>query len=269
MHGEREQLDYAQLIEALRRHCRERRTGTMFICTDDNQAARFVLEQGRVIGCAYRRKHGREALNLIQEIKGGRFSFSEGMFMVEEVPMPDTAVLFQLLDKQRTPEEVIELDALHREPQAPDVPPAALDTAPPIVAVAEPEAGPEVDSRFPSGPTGGRAQGGAIPDSRRRGAAGIAGEPSRPPPRSHRPPHRQPVRRSGGRDSERRTTARLRGPGAGRDSRRGPIPGVSSGLAGGVAVAGAPLGPYSFIRLKMNSGMWRMISMIQRQNQGV
>jgi len=126
--GEHKNLDYPQLIEALHRLCSEGRTGTMFICTDENQALRFVLENGRVVGCNYRRKHGREALPLIRTVRSGRYSFSEGMFMAEEVPMPDPAVFFQLLEGKSAAVEGVERSALQQK--AAESPSRSVATSP-------------------------------------------------------------------------------------------------------------------------------------------
>lgn len=97
MAGEHPLLDYDQLIAALGRMCAERRTGTMFIITADNQSARFVLRQGEIVSVGFRLKRGREAVPLIKTITAGRFDFSADMPGPADASLPAThEILAQL-----------------------------------------------------------------------------------------------------------------------------------------------------------------------------
>lgn len=77
---------------------RDKKTGTFFITTDDNHAARFVMENGAVTSIGYRQLHGYDALPKIQQIHGGSCRFVEGGFIsMEEVPLPSTGELLGML----------------------------------------------------------------------------------------------------------------------------------------------------------------------------
>jgi len=95
--GEHPLLDYDQLIGTLGRLCAERRSGTMFIITPDNQSARFVLHQGEIVSVGFRVKRGREALPLIKNIAAGRFEFSAEMQGPADATLPATHELLAQL----------------------------------------------------------------------------------------------------------------------------------------------------------------------------
>jgi hypothetical protein len=95
--GEHPLLDYDQLIGALGRLCAERRSGTMFVITPDNQTARFELSQGEIVSVGFRVKRGREALPLIKTIAAGRFDFSTDMPGPADATLPATHELLAQL----------------------------------------------------------------------------------------------------------------------------------------------------------------------------
>ncbi len=91
-------FSYQQLMQELKKLCADKRTGTMFITTDDNHSARFALQKGRIVACAYTLKKGYDALPLIQQIKSGAFAFADGVFSgMDELPLPETEVMFEVL----------------------------------------------------------------------------------------------------------------------------------------------------------------------------
>ncbi len=111
-------LDYHQLMGALRRFCDEKRTGTMFITTAENHAARFVLRQGEITFLAFRSKRGPDALPFLQKISRGRFAFSsEVLEQGETAALPPTRDLLALLAGE------------DRAPAAPARPSPSIDTA--------------------------------------------------------------------------------------------------------------------------------------------
>jgi len=69
-------LNYAQLVDELRRACVEKRTGTMMLATDDNQLARILFQDGEIASISYRLKNGRDAIPLLKDIKQARVKFS-------------------------------------------------------------------------------------------------------------------------------------------------------------------------------------------------
>ena len=72
-------LSYGQLLTELTALCAAKRSGTMFIATTDNQAARIGLRQGEIVSLVFRTRRGLEALEPIRKIEAGRFSFSDAV----------------------------------------------------------------------------------------------------------------------------------------------------------------------------------------------
>ena len=67
---------YDELIAELRRLCTERRTGTLFIATADNEAGQITLRDGLVVAARFRRTTGVEAAHSLRKITRARFSFT-------------------------------------------------------------------------------------------------------------------------------------------------------------------------------------------------
>ncbi|WP_260292593.1 DUF4388 domain-containing protein [Sedimenticola hydrogenitrophicus] len=99
-------VGFDKILEELKRLSGEKRSGTLFITTDDNHAARFVLEGGEVTSLGYRHYHGYDALPRIQKIRSGYYRFvDQGFMSMEEVPMPETSELLGLLQMDRGDED--------------------------------------------------------------------------------------------------------------------------------------------------------------------
>jgi hypothetical protein len=77
MQKEHHQIPYKLLISTLRDLCNMRKTGTMYISTDDNHAARFTLNNGEIVACGFSSRRGMEALELSRNINAGKYSFVE------------------------------------------------------------------------------------------------------------------------------------------------------------------------------------------------
>lgn len=99
MPQEEQFLPYAQIIEALKRHCIAGDSGTLFITTDANEAIRFVLNSGNIVSMALRRERGMQALDSIRNVRSGRYKFSEeSVYSVDgSQQLPGTKELLTLL----------------------------------------------------------------------------------------------------------------------------------------------------------------------------
>jgi hypothetical protein len=114
MRPEHQTLSYRELIEVLHTLSSAQRTGTVFIHDDSNHSVRIVLEQGRIISCAFGKYRGQEALPLIRRIRSGKYSFAEGMFnSASETPLPPTEELLRNFAGE------LELDAYAQSEPAP------------------------------------------------------------------------------------------------------------------------------------------------------
>jgi hypothetical protein len=83
MQKEHQQLPYQLLVSTLLDLCKLGKTGTMYISTDDNHAARFTLNHGEIVACGFSAKRGTEALELVRSINGGKYSFIESSLPAE------------------------------------------------------------------------------------------------------------------------------------------------------------------------------------------
>lgn len=93
-------LSLGELAAVLRTLCNERHTGTMFLSTDTNHSARIGIERGRIFSVAYGRHRGIEAVQQIQNIQYGKYSFAESVFNnAAEVPLPPTSELLAQLER--------------------------------------------------------------------------------------------------------------------------------------------------------------------------
>lgn len=90
---------YKFLLNEINQLCADKRTGTVFITTDDEHLVRFVLQEGEIISLAFDASHNNyDAINQVQMIKRGKVQFAENIFdQASEVPLPTTAALLSNL----------------------------------------------------------------------------------------------------------------------------------------------------------------------------
>lgn len=100
-------LAYPELMGEVFRLSSEKRTGTIFITSDDSHLVRIVLNEGKITYLVFDTKYrGYDAISLIQAIKKGRLQFAEGVFeTAQEVPLPSTEDIFQTFYENYTDEE--------------------------------------------------------------------------------------------------------------------------------------------------------------------
>lgn len=68
-------------MQAIEDHVLERRTGTMFITTDDQHSARIALREGVIVSLAYRTARGLEAMPFLLAVRAGTVTFQDGFVM--------------------------------------------------------------------------------------------------------------------------------------------------------------------------------------------
>jgi len=92
-----------QFVAAIRGLCAERRTGTLFVVTVDNEAARFVLRQGTIVAIQFRVRHGLDAIGRLRSVTSGRFNFTPDVAGAQDAPaLPPTQEILAML-AQREP----------------------------------------------------------------------------------------------------------------------------------------------------------------------
>jgi hypothetical protein len=96
MQKEHQHLPFKLLLSTLHELCKMKKTGTMYISTDDNHAARFTLKNGEIVACGFSSKRGIEALELMRNINAGKYSFIESTLPAE--PKQDILTTQEILD---------------------------------------------------------------------------------------------------------------------------------------------------------------------------
>ena len=118
-------MSYRQLMTELGALCAAKRTGTMFIATTDNHAARIGLRQGDIVSLVFRAQRGLEALDHVRKITAASFSFSDAVLdKAAHADLPYTADLLALMIGEESP----------LPPPAPAPPLAAAPRAPAAAA---------------------------------------------------------------------------------------------------------------------------------------
>jgi hypothetical protein len=95
-------MGYDELLAAIRRLCVERRTGTLFIATADNEGGQLGLRDGLVVAARFRRLTGLDAAHAIRKIRLARFSFTRDAVEPPDPhrPLSHGAVLSVLTDAE-------------------------------------------------------------------------------------------------------------------------------------------------------------------------
>lgn len=89
--------DLNTILTALRTRMIQKKSGTLFIATDDNASARFSLDKGQLTHCSYKRLKAQEAVEAFCGITGGRYSFSNAPFPFRDNSRIDHATALQTL----------------------------------------------------------------------------------------------------------------------------------------------------------------------------
>jgi len=91
-------MPWSDLLQELVRMCHERRTGTMFIATNDNRLARIALKDGVISAVEFQRKQGLAAIKMMQTILAGSWRFNDELMLVSGVQsLPSTPGLLKML----------------------------------------------------------------------------------------------------------------------------------------------------------------------------
>jgi hypothetical protein len=89
---------YDELVTEIRRLGVERRTGTLFLVTVDNESGQIGLRDGLIVHVRFRRKSGVEAAYVLRKIDKMRFSFTKDFVETTDPGLSSGAVLAALTD---------------------------------------------------------------------------------------------------------------------------------------------------------------------------
>lgn len=90
-------IPFAQIVDDLRKLCREQSTGMVFITTDDNQLAQASLENGNIVYLFFSKHRGEEALQALRQVKAGHMRFTPGTIPAFRSPLPAASEVLDYL----------------------------------------------------------------------------------------------------------------------------------------------------------------------------
>ena len=92
-------LAHQDLMRKIQNLAADNQSGTIFITSHDGHLARIVLDEGRITHLIFDSKYvGYDAIERIHNLTFARLQFISGIFEnAKEVPLPDTADIFQKL----------------------------------------------------------------------------------------------------------------------------------------------------------------------------
>lgn len=107
--SQHDMIPFRRIIEMVREYCSQRRTGTVFIVSDDNRMAQVHLESGNIVALLCRGRHGQEAVAGMRTMQAGRLRFDDNYLSASDPERFDTHALLELLGAgaagtARTPE---------------------------------------------------------------------------------------------------------------------------------------------------------------------
>jgi Domain of unknown function (DUF4388) len=89
---------YDDLVAELRKLGLERRTGTLFIATADNEGGQIGMRDGLIVHARFRRKTGIEAAYVLRKVDRARFSFTKDFVESVDPSLSSSAVIAVLTD---------------------------------------------------------------------------------------------------------------------------------------------------------------------------
>lgn len=90
-------IPFAEIVAELKSVCAEKKTGVMYITSEENQSAQLMLDDGEIVFIYFFNKRGRDALRPLAEIDAGRFRFQEGGGSSLRTELPRTEDILRYL----------------------------------------------------------------------------------------------------------------------------------------------------------------------------
>jgi len=89
----------SEIVDELGTLCREARTGTLLVATDDNRLLQVGLEKGEIVQLVYGGNRAADVLPLLLEITSGNSRFKEGPIPAFRTDLPPTAKILSYLGR--------------------------------------------------------------------------------------------------------------------------------------------------------------------------
>ncbi|MCX7154899.1 MAG: DUF4388 domain-containing protein [Rhodocyclales bacterium] len=88
---------FPQIVEHIRQLCAQRRTGTLFLVSDDNLMAQVQLERGDIVSLMHRNRRGLDALAILGKMKNAKLRFDDAFVTPSERQNLPTQAIFDYL----------------------------------------------------------------------------------------------------------------------------------------------------------------------------
>lgn len=90
-------IPFRRIVEMVREFCTQRRTGTVFIVSDDNRMAQVHLESGNIVALLCRGRRGQEALAGMRTMQAARLRFDDSYLTADDAEHFNTREVLDLL----------------------------------------------------------------------------------------------------------------------------------------------------------------------------
>ncbi len=95
--AQQDMIPFRRIVEMVREFCTQRRTGTVFIVSDDNRMAQVHLESGNIVALLCRGRRGQEALAGMRTMRAARLRFDDNYLTADSAEQFNTSEVLELL----------------------------------------------------------------------------------------------------------------------------------------------------------------------------
>jgi hypothetical protein len=95
--AQQDMIPFRRIVEMVREFCTQRRTGTVFIVSDDNRMAQVHLESGNIVALLCRGRRGQEALAGMRTMQAARLRFDDNYLTADSAEQFNTSEVLELL----------------------------------------------------------------------------------------------------------------------------------------------------------------------------
>jgi hypothetical protein len=95
--AQQDMIPFRRIVEMVREFCTQRRTGTVFIVSDDNRMAQVHLESGNIVALLCRGRRGQEALAGMRTMQAARLRFDDNYLTADSAEHFNTSEVLEAL----------------------------------------------------------------------------------------------------------------------------------------------------------------------------
>jgi hypothetical protein len=95
--AQQDMIPFRRIVEMVREFCTQRRTGTVFIVSDDNRMAQVHLDGGSIVALLFRGRRGQEALAGMRTMQAARLRFDDSYLTADDTERFNTNEVLEFL----------------------------------------------------------------------------------------------------------------------------------------------------------------------------